>query len=78
MNSENEVVNLVGKPFKNISNKVNSTSPSIGVQETIEAVSGRLGIQGAISVTPLENNLFSFEIDAGNFRHEAKAELVYW
>ena len=78
INSDNEVVNLVGKPVKNLVSKVNSTVPTVGVQQTIEAVAGRLGIQGDIFVTSEGNGLYSFEIEAGNYRHESKAELVYW
>lgn len=76
--SGNKLVNLKGSPIANVLLKAESAEPSFGLTAAIEGTLSRLGILGTLAVAQLEGNLYSMEIDGGNYRHHTKAELVYW
>ncbi len=77
-NSENELVNLNGKPIDNLVSRAESSQPSITLSQAIESTTAKLGIQGYVSVEQVNGNKYAMVIDAGNYLHETTAELVYW
>ncbi|MGB6035265.1 MAG: T9SS-dependent M36 family metallopeptidase, partial [Cryomorphaceae bacterium] len=77
-NSENELVNLKGKPIANVSSRAEGAEPSISLIQAIQSITTKLGIQGSVSVDQLNGHKYNMVIDGGNYRHETTAELVYW
>ncbi|MFT6998566.1 MAG: PKD repeat protein [Cryomorphaceae bacterium] len=75
---ENKLVNLTGNPIDNVLSRAESSEPSLSLNQAIEGTIAKLGIQGSVSVEQLEGFKYSLVIDAGNYLHETKAELVYW
>jgi PKD repeat protein len=75
---ENKLVNLSGNPIDNVFSRAESSEPSLSLKQAIESTIAKLGIQGSVSVEQIEGFKYSLVIDAGNYLHETKAELVYW
>ncbi|HKK39412.1 MAG TPA: hypothetical protein VJ949_08335, partial [Cryomorphaceae bacterium] len=77
-NRENELVHLNGSPIENVLSRAEGSEPSISLTQAIESTIAKLGIQGSVSVEQLDEYNYTTVIDAGNYLHESKAELVYW
>lgn len=76
--SENELVNLKGKPIDNLLSRAESPEPSLSLQQAIENTISRLGIQAEVSVNSLEGSEYAMTLEADDYFHQGKAELVYW
>jgi len=77
-NKDNELINLNGNPIHDIAGKYDTDVPSYTLYESVKSIIDKLGIESEILITNLEEHTFNLVLEAGNYNHETKAELIYW